>query len=78
MAQSGFDEDYLDTVNITWADTERGRGPVGTAIRTGKPVPIHNISNNPTFALWRAEAIQRGYGSSIALPLTDEGRCSVH
>ena len=27
VAQAGFEEDYLKTVNITWADTERGRGP---------------------------------------------------
>ena len=38
-SQAGFVEGYLDAVNITWADAERGRGPVGTAIRTGQPVP---------------------------------------
>lgn len=25
MAQAGYEEGYLDTVNITWADTEKGR-----------------------------------------------------
>ncbi len=33
----GFEEGYLDTIDITWADTDRGRGPAGIAIRTGKP-----------------------------------------
>ena len=30
------DGDYLTSANITWADTERGRGPTGSAARTGK------------------------------------------
>jgi PAS domain S-box-containing protein len=74
-AQAGFEDGYLDTVNITWADTERGHGPTGTAIRTGHSVLARNIPTDPTFAPWRAEAIRRGYASSIALPLLNEGRC---
>ncbi len=75
VAHAGFDEDYPDTVNITWADTERGCGPTGTAIRTGQPVLARNIPTDPAFGPWRAAAIQRGYGSSIALPLLGEGHC---
>ena len=75
MAQAGFEEGYLKTVNITWADAERGCGPTGTAIRTGQPVLARNIPTDPAFGPWRAAAIQRGYGSSIALPLLSEGRC---
>jgi two-component system sensor histidine kinase/response regulator len=69
VAQSGFEEGYLDTVKITWADTQRGRGPTGVAIRTAKPVVNLDILSNPDFAPWRAEAIRRGYASSVALPL---------
>ena len=29
VAQTGFDEGYVEKVNVTWADEERGRGPVG-------------------------------------------------
>ncbi|MGA3141597.1 MAG: PAS domain S-box protein [Verrucomicrobiota bacterium] len=75
VAQAGFEEGYLDTVNITWADAERGRGPTGTVIRTGQPVLARNILTDPAFGPWRAEAIRRGYASSIALPLHGEGRC---
>lgn len=35
MAHAGFEDGYLQTANLTWADTERGRGPGGQAIRTG-------------------------------------------
>ena len=75
VAQAGFEDGYLDTVNITWADTERGHGPTGTAIRTSQPMLTRNIPTDPAFGPWRAEAIRRGYASSIALPLLDEGRC---
>jgi PAS domain S-box-containing protein len=61
-------------VNISWADAERGRGPTGVAIRTGQHVIARNIPTDPAFAPWRAAAIQRGYASSIALPLVKEGQ----
>ena len=75
VARSGFDDGYLDAARITWADEERGRGPAGTAIRTGQPVATRDIRTDLTFAPWRDAAIKRGYASSIALPLQEEGRC---
>jgi len=74
-ADAGFVDGYLATANITWADVERGRGPTGTAIRSGKPVHTRNILADPAFAPWREAAIRRGYASSIALPMMNEGRC---
>ncbi len=71
VAQAGYEEGYLDTLNITWADTERGRGPTGAAIRTGKLSICKNMLTDPHFVPWRSEAIKRGYASSIALPLID-------
>ena len=35
-AQAGFEEGYVGTLNVTWADTERGRSPTGTAIQIGR------------------------------------------
>lgn len=69
VAQSGFEEGYLETAGITWADTERGRGPTGRAIRTCEPVVARNILTDPEFEPWREAAIKRGYASSVALPL---------
>ena len=71
-AWTGREEGYLATADITWADTERGRGPTGTAIRTGETVYIQNFATAPEVAPWREKALQRGYLSSIALPLKDE------
>ena len=69
VAHAGFEEGFLQTANITWADTERGRGPTGTAIRTGKPVVAQDIQADPSFAPWREDALKRGYASTIALPI---------
>jgi CheY-like chemotaxis protein len=74
VAHAGLEEGYLETVQITWADTERGRGPAGTAIRTAKPAFARNISTDPEFAPWRAEAMKRGFASSVALPLVSDGQ----
>jgi len=74
VAQAGFEDGYLETLDITWSDTERGRGPTGTAIRTGKPTICRNILTDPKFIPWRDEASKRGYSSSIALPLLHRGR----
>ena len=74
VAKAGHDAGYLDTVNVTWADTERGRGPVGTSIRNRQPVVIRNILTNPIFEPWRQAAIQRGYAAVTALPLMRDDR----
>ena len=74
VAQAGFEEGYLGTVKITWADTERGKGPTGTAIRTGKPSICQNMLTDPKYTPWRLEASKRGYASSIALPLITDDR----
>ncbi|MGD1001125.1 MAG: PAS domain S-box protein [Candidatus Brocadiia bacterium] len=74
VAYSGFEAGYLETLKLTWADTERGRGPTGTAIRTGKPGSCRNMLTDPAFAPWRAEAVKRGYGSSLVLPLMAGGK----
>lgn len=69
VAEAGVEEGYLDSVNISWADDERGLGPTGTAIRTGLPDVNQNYLGEPRMAPWREAALKRGYQSSIALPL---------
>jgi PAS domain S-box-containing protein len=74
MAYAGFDKGYIDSLRITWADTERGRGPTGAAIRTGQVQICADMHNDPRFAPWRAQALERGYASSIVLPLLYDGQ----
>lgn len=74
VASAGFEEGYLETLQITWGDTERGQGPTGTAIRTGKRQGCRNMLTDPKFALWREQAEKRGYNSSLVLPLMTKGQ----
>ncbi len=43
VAHAGLERGYTKTLRVTWADKERGRGPTGTAIRTGKTVICPNM-----------------------------------
>ncbi|WP_457552104.1 PAS domain S-box protein [Desulfobacula sp.] len=71
-ARYGFEEGYLDDLNITWADTQFGQSPTGTAIRLNKPVISKQISSDSAFGPWKEKAQKHGYLSNIALPLNFE------
>ena len=73
-AWAGAEDGYLADVTITWSDTELGRGPSGTAIRSGESSCIQDFTVDPQASPWRDSALQRGYRSSIALPLKDENK----
>jgi signal transduction histidine kinase/PAS domain-containing protein len=73
VAQAGYEDGYLETVKVTGADTERGRGPTGTALRTGRPSVFRDVATDPLFAPWRAEALKRGYASVLGIPLATNG-----
>lgn len=68
IASSGFEEGYLEAAAISWGDGERGKGPCGAALRTGRSVICRNLLEDPAFAPWRADATARGYRSLISLP----------
>jgi len=74
LGSAGFEAGYLERVRISWGDSDTGRGPTGTAIRTGRPCICRNLLTDPQFAPWREEARRRGYASSIALPLQEDDR----
>jgi PAS domain S-box-containing protein len=74
VAHAGFDSGYIKAAQVSWGDNERGRGPGGTAIRTGQPSIARHILSDPDFIQWREAAILRGYKSLIALPLISEGQ----
>ncbi len=69
LAHAGFEVGYLDTVKVTWSETERGRGPVGTCIRTQRPTTIRYLATDPRMVPWREQALKQGYASCIGMPL---------
>ncbi|MGO9570423.1 MAG: PAS domain S-box protein [Desulfomonilaceae bacterium] len=73
VAWAGVDSGYVADAKLSWADdTERGRGPAGTAIRSGETVCVQDFDTDPVFGPWRESALQRGYRSGIVLPVKDE------
>ena len=74
VAWAGAEDGYLEQALLTWADTERGNGPGGIAIRSKNSACIQDFATDPKGAPWRVMALQRGYRSCIALPLMDEKR----
>jgi signal transduction histidine kinase len=70
---AGINEGYLESAVIVWSNSsERGRGPTGTAIRTGQSVCIQDFMDDPQAQPWREKGLRRGYRSNIALPLRDD------
>jgi len=65
----GLEEGYLSSIKVRWDDSEYAQGPTGRAIKTRKTAVMAHIDSDPAFALWRAEALRRGYLSSVAIPL---------
>jgi len=72
VAWAGVENGYLEQAALSWADTEQGGDPSGTAIRSGASVCVQDFTNGSQAARWRKDALQRGYRSGIALPLKDE------
>jgi hypothetical protein len=72
VAWAGVEEGYLAQAQLTWADTERGRGPVETVVRTGWQVYIQDFTHSPEFAPWLGSALARGYRSGVGMPLKDD------
>ncbi|HVS78257.1 MAG TPA: GGDEF domain-containing protein [Steroidobacteraceae bacterium] len=74
-AHAGQDGGYLERLQVSWTDDERGQGPTGRAIR-GRTVQVcRHIDTDPDFSPWREQARQEGYRSSVALPLVLDGAC---
>jgi PAS domain S-box-containing protein len=74
VAAAGPACSYVDTLHVTWVDEPSGRGPTGTAIRTGETQVIHDIATDPAFGPWREVALAHGFRASIAVPLHDAGK----
>lgn len=72
VAWAGVEEGYIAHARPTWADTERGQGPGGTVIRTGRQVYIQDFSRSPEFSPWLGSALAQGYRSGIGMPLKDD------
>jgi PAS domain S-box-containing protein len=69
-AHWGGPNNYMETLNVSWADTQQNQCPSGTAIHAGKTIVVRDILWETRFEGWREKALNSGYRSAIALPLT--------
>jgi diguanylate cyclase (GGDEF)-like protein/PAS domain S-box-containing protein len=65
--------DFLNHIRIRWDDTPAGRGPTGTAIRTGE-MQWRELATDPDFLPWRDRALLFGLRDALAIPLSARGR----
>ncbi len=70
VARAGRDTEFLVDRACTWADTIEGRGPMATAIRTGRVYVCNDVALDPRCAPWDEGMRRAGFNSLIALPLT--------
>jgi signal transduction histidine kinase len=71
-AKAGSDNGYLETAAVTWADEPRGRTPMESAIREGRPVVVRTNEAAEHLA-YRQFADSSGIAVGAGLPLHVEG-----
>jgi PAS domain S-box-containing protein len=69
VADCGFANGSLETYTFVKDETEYGYGPGCTALSTGIPVVINQISRNKKFLHWREEAKKKKFDSMLGLPI---------
>jgi PAS domain S-box-containing protein len=78
VASFGDSDGYLESIDICWDDSPRGKGPTGRCIKSGKVEVADEILNDPHMTPWREHALRHGFRSSIALPFRHtEGSMAV-
>jgi PAS domain S-box-containing protein/putative nucleotidyltransferase with HDIG domain len=73
VAHAGAEEGFIILCTFTWDELAEGRSPVGRAITTGAPCVVNDTQQDPSYEAWRPEALKRGFKSTIALPLVNNG-----
>jgi PAS domain S-box-containing protein len=69
VASAGDGEGFLDRIHVSWADNEYGRGSIGPAIRSGTPVVVRRLRNQPSFSSWHHDLAPYKFESVISAPL---------
>ncbi|MHB8495632.1 MAG: PAS domain S-box protein [Casimicrobiaceae bacterium] len=69
MAHAGGKEEFIESARATWAESERGRGAAGRAIRSGQICVVDDLFSNPDYAPWREGALVHGFQAVVGLPL---------
>ncbi|OGR62733.1 MAG: hypothetical protein A2X31_06365 [Elusimicrobia bacterium GWB2_63_22] len=72
---AGKVDGYLDGLKVpVGSDAPESKGPTGLAAATGAIQACSDIIEAPEMLPWREKALARGYRSSAAIPLEENGR----
>jgi len=74
IAFAGEELGYLENLNIRYHDPILGWGPTGIALHEGHCIICQDIGSDPRMLPWREAALSRGYLSSAAVPIREQGR----
>ncbi len=72
-AMSRAHSDYLDAIEVSWADNPYGQGPLGRALRTGLAQVAGDFATDSSYSPWVQQTQAHGFRSSIALPVRVDG-----
>lgn len=74
-AHAGWNREMIETLYVS-IDVSRpeGRGTVGPALRSLKPVAVNDIASEPCMAIWRNSLLGMGCLSVATFPLHIKGR----
>lgn len=70
---AGEETEYLMKIKVRYDDSDRGKGPLGRAMKTREVVVVDDLLADPTHEPWRKQAEKSELHSLIALPLLYEG-----
>jgi PAS domain S-box-containing protein len=74
VAVAGDQNDYVKNLVVYSDERPEGRGPTGTAFRSGRPYVCNDLLHDPAALPWREEIRRRGFRASAALPVRLGGR----
>jgi PAS domain S-box-containing protein len=74
QASAGADDGYLEEITVTADHSPTGQGPGGTAVREDRVAVSQNVREDEEFVPWREQALERGFLSVAAIPLSYDDR----
>ncbi|MCX6950898.1 MAG: PAS domain S-box protein [Verrucomicrobia bacterium] len=69
VAMVGDEIENTKNIEVYVDERPTGRGPSGTAFRSGQPYICNDLLNDPATQPWRAEGERRGFRASAAFPI---------
>lgn len=73
LAIGGALEDYVRSISVYADDRPEGRGPTGTAFRSGRRYITNDLQNDPATLPWRESMVRHGLRAAAVFPIRENG-----